>query len=153
MSASEGAVFVAIAAAVVSWAAAECLHARLAWTLGALLALVHAILAFGVFYGWSHETARVSTMRQTEALTGIAFPGGIYVNYLFLLVWIGDATWWWWSPRSHERRPRAVAVAVHGFIFFIMVNGAVVFADGLARVVGVAAVSAVVVAWLRRAFR
>ena len=92
-------------------------------------------------------------MRQTEALTGIAFPGGIYVNYLFLLVWIGDATWWWWSPRSRERRPRAVAVAVHGFIFFIMVNGAVVFADGLARVVGLAAVSAVVVAWLRRAFR
>ena len=46
-----------------------------------------------------------------------------------------------------------VTVAVHGFIFFIMVNGAVVFADGLARVAGVAAVSAVVVAWLRRAFR
>jgi hypothetical protein len=153
MSLPEAAVFVTIAAAVVSWAAAECLRSRAAWTLGALLALVHAILAFGVFYGWSHEAARVSTIRQTEALTGVAFPGGIYVNYAFLLVWLGDAIWWWRSPRSRTARPRWLAVAVHGFVFFIMVNGAVVFADGLARGVGLAAVSSVVVAWLRRSRR
>jgi hypothetical protein len=153
MSVPEAAVFVTIAAAVVSWSAAECLQSRLAWTVGALLALVHAIIAFGVFYGWSHDVARDSTLRQTEALTGIAFPGGIYVNYVFLLVWLGDAIWWWCSPQSRAARPRTLTVAVRGFIFFIMVNGAVVFADGLARGVGIAAVASVAVAWLRRAHR
>jgi hypothetical protein len=150
MSAAEGAVFATIAGAVVCWAAGEALQSRAAWALGALLALLHALLAFLVFYGWSHEVARVSTMRQTEALTGIRFGGGIYVNYLFLVVWLADAAWWWVSPRSRAARSRAVALAVHGFIFFIMVNGAVVFADGLARLLGGAAVSVVAVAWLRR---
>jgi hypothetical protein len=150
MPPAEAAVFASIAVAVLCWAAAEALGSRPAWTLGALFALVHALLAFAVFYNWSHEQARVSTMRQTEALTGIAFAGGIYVNYVFLLVWLGDAAWWWVSPRSRADRPRVMAIAVHGFIFFIMVNGAVVFADGLARILGIAAVSIVAVAWLRR---
>jgi hypothetical protein len=144
------AVFVTIAGAVVCWAAGEALRSRIAWSLGALLALVHASVAFAVFYDWSHDAARLATIRQTEALTGITFAGGIYVNYLFLLVWLGDAVWWWVSPRSRAARARAVTLAVHGFIFFIMVNGAVVFADGLARLLGVAAVAVVTVAWLRR---
>jgi hypothetical protein len=54
------------------------------------------------------------------------------------------------SPRSRAARARAVTAAVHGFIFFIMVNGAVIFADGLARLLGGAAVAVVAMAWLRR---
>ena len=150
MTLAEAAVFASIAGAVTCWAVSEALESRTAWTLGALLALGHALLAFAVFYGWSHEQARASTMRQTEALTGLRFAGGIYVNYLFLLVWLGDALWWWVSPRSRATRARAVTLAVHGFIFFIMVNGAVMFADGLARLLGGTAVAVVAMAWLRR---
>ena len=153
MTLAESAVFVTIAGAVLAWAAAEVRRSRAAWTVGALLALVHALFAFGVFYAWSHERARVSTMRQTAALTGVTFAAGIYINYLFLLIWLGDAGWWWLSPRSYAMRPRAVTLAVHGFIFFIMVNGAVVFADGVARIVGVASTSAVIINWLRRLTR
>jgi hypothetical protein len=43
-----------------------------------------------------------------------------------------------------------VSVTIRGFIFFIILNGAVVFADGLARIVGIVAVSIVAVTWFRR---
>jgi hypothetical protein len=152
MAALEIAVFVTIAAAVICWGLAEALASRLLWTAGAILAVVHSAAAFGVFYGWSHETARVQTMRQTAALTGVDFPGGIYINYLFLSAWLADAAWWWASPRSYEMRSDWVSRAVRGFIFFIIVNGAVIFADGMARLIGLLAVSlAIAGAWHRRA--
>ena len=75
-------VFVTIAAAVVCWAIGEALRSRAAWTAGAVLTLVHSVAAFGVFYGWSHEIARIMTARQTAEATGIDFAGGIYVNYV-----------------------------------------------------------------------
>jgi len=139
MLAVEIAVFYTITAAVLCWAVAEALASRVFWTAGALLALLHSAAAFVVFYEGSHETARAETMRQTAELTGLEFSGGIYVNYLFLLVWLADAAWWWVAPASYKARPRALALAVRGFIFFVIVNGAVVFADGWARVVGLVA--------------
>jgi hypothetical protein len=150
MSASDFLVFATISAAVMCWAAAEILRSRLCWTAGALLALIHSLAAFGVFYGWSHETAREMTMKQTFALTGVRFGGGIYVNYLFLVVWLSDVVWWWTSPATYEGRPRAVSRAIRGFMLFIIVNGAVIFADGLARVIGVSAVLLVVLSRIPR---
>jgi hypothetical protein len=140
MLATEILVFYTIAAAVLCWALGEALASRTFWTAGALLALIHSVAALLVFYGGSHEIARIETTRQTAALTGVAFSGGIYFNYLFLVVWLGDAAWWWVAPASYRSRPRALALAVRAFLFFIIVNGAVVFADGLARLVGVLAV-------------
>ena len=147
MAPAELAVFVTVAAAVVCWAAAEALRSRLLWTAGAVLMVVHAVAAFGVFYDWSHDIAREATTRQTATLTGVAFPGGIYVNYAFLAVWLGDAAWWWASERSYESRPRWMSMASRGFIFFIMLNGAVVFADGWARAIGAMAIALVVTSW------
>lgn len=147
-------VFGTISMSVVCWAGAEALRHRRLWAAGALLAIVHATAAFVSFYGGSHETARVETMRQTAALTGFAFSGGIYINYLFLVVWAVDAVWWSATPQSYLRRPSALSFAIRGFIFFIIVNGAVIFADGWARVVGVASVMLVLVSWfLRRSSR
>jgi hypothetical protein len=91
------------------------------------------------FYEGSHAVALTETMRQTERLTGAAFPGGIFINYIFLIVWTVDVAWWWVAPQSYRSRARWISLAIRGFIFFIIVNGAVVFADGWARVVGVAA--------------
>ena len=143
-------VFASVAGAVILWALGEVFTSRVMWTSGAVLMTVHSIAAFLLFYDGSHAIARVETMRQTEALTGIEFPGGIYINYLFLAVWAADAAWWWMSPRSHAQRPLWATRVIRGFIFFIIVNGAVIFADGGARVLGVAAVAAVVFgAWHR----
>jgi hypothetical protein len=150
MGLADAAVFVTVAGSVLAWAAGEWLRSRVAWSLGAFLAVAHALLAFAVFYGWSHAVAREATARQTAALTGLSFAGGIYVNYVFLLVWLGDAVWWWAAPRSRAARPGWVSATIRGFIFFIIVNGAVVFADGLARLLGIVAVSVVAVTWFRR---
>jgi hypothetical protein len=154
MSAVELGVFGTISAAVICWAAAEALANRTLWSAAALLALINSAAAFMTFYDGQHDVARVETARQTAALTGIAFTGGIYVNYLFLFVWTVDAAWWHVGPASYARRSRALSLAIRGFIFFIILNGAVIFADGWARVVGVASVMLVVASWfLRRSSR
>jgi hypothetical protein len=149
MDLPHGLVFASISAAVVCWAAGEVRRSRAWWTAGAALAFIHSIAAFGVFFAWSHETARVMTAQQTAALTGINFDGGIYVNYLFLTVWLADAAWWWSSPESYARRGLMVSMLIRGFILFIIVNGAVVFADGWARVVGLVSSVTVGIAWFR----
>lgn len=141
-------VFGTIAGGVLAWAAAEILASRLWWTAGVLLTVIHSAAAFIVYYGGSHAVAREATLRQTAALTGIPFGGGIYVNYLFLLVWTLDAAWWWYAPRTYHRRARWMSFAIRGFIFFIILNGAVLFADGWARVLGgVAVLSAGIGVW------
>ena len=153
VSAIEIAVFYTIAAAVMCWALGEAFESRPFWTAGGLLALAHAVAAFLVFYEGSHETARIEIMKQTAASTGFDFPGGIYVNYAFLATWLGDAAWWWADARGYRTRPRLLSRAIRGFIFLMIVNGAIVFADGLARLVGLAAVSVVVAFWLARRTR
>src|SRR5688572_25084706 len=89
------------------WAAAEVLRlvrpqatepARQLWTAALILMWAHAAIAFGSAYGWSHQTAVLATARQTAAVTGLDWGGGIYVNYLFLIAWALDALWWWTAP-------------------------------------------------------
>jgi hypothetical protein len=55
--------------------------------------------------------------------------------------------WWWLLPASFRARPRALDAAVRLFLLFIFVNGAVVFADGAIRLLGIAAVLALALAW------
>ena len=73
--------------------------------------------------------------------------GGLYVNYVFTLVWIGDVLWWWaeaWrnpqplSPRAATIR-RWTKGAIHAFLGFIAFNATVVFATGFSRWFGIAA--------------
>jgi hypothetical protein len=157
---TEVGVFGTIALAVGCWALAECLrisarldHGRLAWTVGAIALLVHSAWAFSAFYAWSAQLALAATARQTHALTGIDWGGGLYVNYLLLAVWILDASWWWSVPDRYAMRRSAVDYSVRGFLFFMMVNGAVVFADGLMRVFGMLAVGVVSLAWLTKRYK
>jgi hypothetical protein len=124
---------------------------RRPWTVGALAALVHSALAFHIHYGWSHADAYADTARQTAAVTGLEWGGGLYVNYAFLVVWTADALWWRGAPQSFRDRPRLLDRAVRAFLLFMFVNGAVVFARGSWRWLGAVAVSAVVAAWYRGA--
>jgi hypothetical protein len=50
---------------------------RQLWTVAVLLALVHAVAAFGAVYSWSHQTALLATARQTALQTGLAWGGGL----------------------------------------------------------------------------
>jgi hypothetical protein len=122
---------------------------RTEWTAGALAALGHAAAAFHLRHGWSHSAALAETARQTAAVTGLDWGGGIYVNYLSLAVWTADAGWWWLNPETFGRRPKALDRVVRTFPLFMFVNGAVVFGQGPIRVAGTAAVLAVIAAWYR----
>jgi len=122
---------------------------RSAWALGALAALAHAVAAFHFRHGWSHQAALAETARQTAAVTGLDWGGGLIVNYVFLGLWASDAAWWWMSAPTFARRPKALDRAVRGFVLFMFVNGAAVFVVGPLRAVGSLAAVAVVLAWYR----
>ena len=111
---------------------------------GLTLAIVHTLLAFAVVHRWSHAAAVETTAVQTAAVYGVAFAGGVYVNYVFLGAWLADVWWWRASPGA---RPRVLVAALRAFYLLIIVNAAVVFAAGWRRAAGLAIVAALVAAW------
>lgn len=124
--------------------------ARMTWTLGCLCYMAHVGLAFQIHHGWSHKAATLSTMEQTQSTTGIRTGVGIYVNYFFTLVWVFDASNWWIAGvKRYAARRRITTALLHGFFLFMIFNGAIVFATGPARYLGIAVIFTVVVAYIR----
>jgi len=145
--------------ATVAWALGEVLMrrspssdriARAIWTFGICLAFLHVVLAFQLIYAWDHEAAVEATVRQAADRFGWGWRGGIYVNYVFLALWLADVCWWWLAPLSHVSRPLGIEATRFAFFTFMFLNGAVIFASGIGRVIGTVAVSAALVAPLVR---
>jgi hypothetical protein len=148
---------------LLGWAASECLKAgaaaggprarrsRALFTAGAFFLLVHTALAFHLRYAWSHTQAADDIARQTRAVTGLGFAGGLYVNEVFLALWLLEALWWWRAPARYRARGRAFDWPVRAFFLTMFVNGAVVFVPGAQRWAGALAILAVLAAWYRAA--
>jgi hypothetical protein len=117
------------------------------WCIGVMLCGAHMVLAFGVRHAWSHAAAVRATALQTEAVYGLYWGGGLYVNYLFVAVWFVEAIWWRLNARSFFRRPRAVTQLVRAFYLLILFNAAVVFAAPARRAAGMVFVAALLWAW------
>ena len=141
--------------ATVGWAAAEVLMrrspasdllARASSTAGLALALAHVFLAFHFVYAWDHEAAVTATARQTAAVVGWGWRGGIFVNYVFLGLWLADVCWWWADRGSHLSRSPRLELARLSLFTFMFVNAAVVFAPAPGRLAGIAALTAVLLA-------
>ena len=120
---------------------------RRVWLLGAAAYLAHVAAAFSVHHGWSHAAAYVYTASRTEALLGLPWGGGLWVNYAFTVLWVGEALWWGTMPGSYAQRAQAWTPTVRGAFLFMIVNGAVVFVDGTGRWLGVAIVAALIAIW------
>ncbi len=101
--------------------------ARRFWTIGCLLYLVHVIAAFGGVHHWSHAQAYRHTAMTTAATTGIAWGGGLYVNYAFSLVWMVDVAAWWIRGVDFPYRHVVYSRAVQSLFAFMMINATVVF--------------------------
>ena len=101
--------------------------ARVYWIIGCALYLAHVAAAFQYAYHWSHEFAVQEIARQTEALFGINWGGGIWFNYAFTAIWSADALWWLIAAQSRAERPGWLGIAMHYFMAFMFVNGAIVF--------------------------
>ena len=120
------------------WARGGDQIARFWWTLGYTAYAFHMVVAFHFFYDWSHGVGIAETERQTEAMTGMRWGGGLYFNYLFTVIWFVDVfAWWWRGPGSYRTRPRWVHGTVHAFLFFMVFNGTVIFGSGASRLIGV----------------
>jgi hypothetical protein len=123
---------------------------RILWTLGCVFLVGHAAGAFHFYHQWSHAEAFAHIARRTQEGVGLAWGGGVYVNYAFVLTWVADAAWWWLHPDSYRRRPFALEIALAFFFVFMIVNGAIVFADGPIRLVTLLVGIVLAAAWVLR---
>jgi hypothetical protein len=119
------------------------------WVAGIALAVVHFALAFELRHDWSQEAAVRATAAQTAAVYGLDWGGGFFVNYLFLAVWTIDAWRWRAAPGIVDARGRVVRWMLRAFYLIVILNGAVIFAAGWRRLLGLLIVVALV--WPRRA--
>ena len=119
---------------------------RWAWwtfTAGALLCAVHIVIAMNVAHGWNHDAAVAATRRQTREVFGLDWGGGVFLNYVFVAVWLFEA--WRWRTGRTGSSPDALTWGVRILFLIMIVNGAIVFAAGPRRIAG--AVIAAVLCW------
>ena len=124
---------------------------RICWTLGCLVFLVHVATAFHFQHGWSHRLAMEHTAQVAELVVGWAFGEGIYFSYAFTLLWSLDVAWMWLGPVSREQRARSMTVVLHVFMLTIVVNGAIIFATGPTRWVGLLVLGVLGILWVSAA--
>ena len=121
--------------------------ARPIWLLGAVVYLAHVASAFDTHHGWSHAAAYAYTAAQTEALVGLRWGGGLWVNYAFTAIWAGEGVWWQVWPAHHARRARIWTSVLRGIFLFMIANGAFVFVSGSRRALGIAIMTTLVWIW------
>jgi hypothetical protein len=140
-----GSVIFALARGRSRWDAAT----RLTWTIAVVSLIAHFICAYEFYHHWSHESAYLDTARQTDAVVGLNWGGGLFINYAFLILWIVDLGWWWLRGlNSYRTRPWGILAAWHGFLIFILFNATVVFKDGAVRWAGLVICLTLLVAWI-----
>lgn len=117
--------------------------------MGALLLLVHILVAFALRHHWSHSAAVADTARQTREVFGLGWGGGVWINY-------GLAAWWWmdairlWVVPFPANRAGLYEPVRRGVFLFLWFNAAVVFAQGPSRILGGIACAGVVLGWMSR---
>ena len=122
---------------------------RLVWTTGCAGLLAHVVCALHFYHGWNQESAYQETARQTEAVVGLNWGGGLFINYFVLLAWVIDVSLWWAKGVDSYRRRSLLALASwHGFLLFIIFNATVVFKTGVVRWIGVAVSAVICLGWL-----
>ena len=120
---------------------------------GLALMIVHIFIAMGMRHSWQHDAAVAATAQQTEQVFGVAWGWGIYINYLFVVVWglavpgfLGSGVPGFGVPRVPGFWVRVARV----FFLIVIANAAIVFAVGWRRVLGVAIVGVLAFAWSQR---
>jgi hypothetical protein len=119
-------------------------------SLGCAAMFVHIAFAFHLRHDWSHDAARADTARQTAAVTGLNWGGGVYINYLFGLVWLWAVARWWRNDTPNIARRDWGAWTLRAFFLFMYFNAAVVFVPNLARWFGLLGCAALIVVWFPR---
>ena len=103
------------------------------WTIGCFSYVIHVILAFHFVHNWSHDQAWQHTAIETDRMTGIGRGEGLWVNYLFTVVWLADVLRLWAAHLHAKDLNRTMSLLVHMFIGFIVFNATVVFGAAIYR--------------------
>jgi len=114
--------------------------ARLFWSLACMAYLVHVAAAFHFYHHWSHQHAFDHTAE------GGGFGEAIYISYAFTAAWPIDVLWVWMAP-SNQARVLWLHRLMHLFVAFMLFNGAVIFAHGFSRVLGIAVFGYLALLW------
>ena len=120
---------------------------RPVWLLGGLVYLGHVTAALRIHHDWSHAAAYAHTAARTEALVGLDWGGGIWVNCAFTAIWAAEGLWWQLASTHYGRRSPHFTTAVRAAFLFMIVNGAVVFVAGPRRLLGIGVLAALVRIW------
>lgn len=118
--------------------------AQWSWVLGAVMFVIHFLVAFHFAHRWQH----VNAVQHVSETAG--FGPGIFVSHFFTLLWVADAAWWVLAPVGYAGRRRWIGWMVHGFMAFITFNGTVVYVTGWIRWMAVAVFVALGVALVLR---
>lgn len=142
----------ALAVRIEQWRRPE----RWLWTAAWAVFAAHVSCAFAFVHRAGslvgrHQLAYADTARQTAALFGFAWGGGLWIDYLFTAVWTLDVTWWWLAPTAYAARPRWASRTLHIFFAFLFFNAVIVFPAGWLRWAGVAAALLLFLRWRQRA--
>lgn len=130
--------------------AAGCATARWLNGFGVAAFVGHVACAFHFHHQWSHAVAYADTARQTVDFTGWNWGGGLYLNYLFMIVWLGELTWSSLGPMTYAGRRSWIGWAARGFFMFMIFNGAFVFARHPMRWFGLVLCVLLAVTWWQR---
>jgi hypothetical protein len=118
---------------------------RWIWTASYVVFLLHVGFAFQFFHHWSHTAALKVTAERTKETVGVDTGAGLYLNYLFTLLWSADVLWWWCRPASHSNQPGWIDWTFGILFGFMAFNATVVFGGTTARIIGAACMGAVLV--------
>ena len=118
--------------------------ARPVWILGSACYVCHVISAFSLHHHWSHSAAYAHTAATTYDLLGINSGLGLWVNYMFTAVWIGEGLL---PGRWGLTVNRRVNRVVRSVFLFMIINGAIIFVEGPQRWFGLLLVAALLSIW------
>lgn len=112
--------------------------ARLWWTAGLVLYLIHVAAAFQFVHQWSHAAAYRHTAEQTHNLIGMEWGGGLYFNYAFTLAWLVDVVSLWMQSPWQVGRPSWLRRIWCAFFAFMVLNATIIFEIGPVRWISLA---------------
>jgi hypothetical protein len=97
------------------------------WAAGWLLLLTHTACAFQFQHHWSQAAAYAHTARRTLDMAGWNWGGGLYFNYLTVVLWGLDVLVLRRASQHQVAPPRWWTWLVIGWIGFVTLNATLVF--------------------------
>jgi len=106
------------------------------WVIGSVAMWVHIVGSYAVVHGWSHAAAIEATAAESERVTGIRAGWGVYVNFVFAILWSAYSV----ILVRRSSVPTRSDAMVFWFIAAMVSMSTVVFEQGWVRWIGIAAI-------------